>query len=93
LSDNRAQTIELCKQVKAKFPNKDIWLWSGYRLDEIISDETLRPALNFIDVLVDGEFIIEKKDLSVPFRGSSNQKIWDIAKWRKTGKLEELKLA
>ena len=51
----------------------------------------MRPILDYIDVLVDGEFVEEKKDLSVPFRGSSNQRILDIAKWRKTGKLSEVR--
>lgn len=52
----------------------------------------MKPILNYIDVLVDGSFVLEKKDLSIPFRGSSNQRILDVAEWRRTGELHELKL-
>ena len=84
--------MELCREVKEKFPNKDIWCWSGYTFEELVEDPETRPALDYIDVLVDGEFVLEKKDLSIPFRGSSNQRILDVAEWRRTGELHELKL-
>ena len=91
LSDNRKQVIQLCKECKERFPDKNIWCWSGYKFEEITADEEMRPILDYIDVLVDGEFVETKKDLSVPFRGSSNQRVLDIAKWRKTGKLTEVR--
>lgn len=47
-------------------------MWSGFLFDEIVADPTMKDALNYIDVLVDGPFVIEKRDLSIPFRGSSN---------------------
>ena len=75
LSDNRKQVIAFAKEVKEKFPGKDIWVWSGYTLDEIKSDESMKGILEHADVLVDGPFIEEQKDLSIPFRGSKNQKI------------------
>lgn len=75
LSDNRKTVIELAKEVKEKFPTKDIWIWSGYALEEIQADDSMKDILKYIDVLVDGPFIEEKKDLSIPFRGSSNQRI------------------
>ena len=90
-SDNRKQVIQLCKECKERFPDKDQWLWSGYKFEEIESDKDMRPVLDYIDILVDGEFIETKKDLAIPFRGSSNQRILDIAKWRKTGKLTEVR--
>jgi len=74
-SDNRKVVISLAKEVKEKFPNKDIWLWSGYTLEELQGDSETKEILKWIDVLVDGPFIREKKDLSIPFRGSSNQRI------------------
>lgn len=86
LSDNRKQIITLCKNAKAQFPNKTIWLWSSYTLEEIAEDTTMKDILNSIDVLVDGPFIEEKKDLAIPFRGSANQRIIDVNAWRKTGK-------
>ena len=75
LSDNRKQVILFAKEVKEKFPNKTIFLWSGYLLDEIQTDDSMKDILKYIDVLVDGPFIEEQKDLSIPFRGSNNQRI------------------
>ena len=75
LSDNRAQVIAFCKEVKEKYPDKDIWMWSGYTMEELMSIPDTKDIFKYIDVLVDGPFILEKKDLSIPFRGSSNQRI------------------
>lgn len=75
LSDNRKQVIALCKEVKEKFPDKDIWMWSGYTMEELMSMPDTKDIFMYIDVLVDGPFIQEKKDLSIPFRGSRNQRI------------------
>jgi anaerobic ribonucleoside-triphosphate reductase activating protein len=75
LSDNRKQVISLAKEVKEKFPTKDIWAWSGYLLDEIQTNDSMKDILKYIDVLVDGPFIEEQKDLNIPFRGSNNQRI------------------
>ena len=75
LSDNRAQVIAFCKEVKEKYPDKDIWMWSGYTMEELMSMPDTKDIFKYIDVLVDGPFIQEKKDLSIPFRGSSNQRI------------------
>ena len=79
-SDNRKEIIKLCKECKERIPEKDIWVWSGFLFEEIFNDESMRPILNYIDVLVDGPFIQEKKDLSTPFRGSTNQRIIDVKK-------------
>lgn len=89
---NRETMIELCREVKQKFPEKDIWLWSGFLFEDILKDETMKPILTYIDVLVDGEFRIAEKDLSCAFKGSRNQRILDVADWRRTGELHELKL-
>ena len=75
LSDNRQQIIALCQEVKEKYPNKDIWMWSGYTMEELQSYPDTKDIFKYIDVLVDGPFVLEKKDLSIPFRGSSNQRI------------------
>ena len=52
-------------------PDKDIWLFSGYTYEMLYGDEILR----YVDVLVDGPFLLEQKDISLPFRGSRNQRI------------------
>ena len=75
LSDNRKTILALCKEVKEKFPNKDIWMWSGYTIEELLKDEVTKECLNYIDVLVDGPFVEELKDPSLAFRGSSNQRV------------------
>lgn len=60
--------------------NQDIWMWSGYTLEEIILDKDRLELLKCIDVLVDGLYVEKFKDLSLKFRGSSNQRIIDIQK-------------
>lgn len=67
--------LSLAKEIKEKFPKKDIWLYTGYTFEYI--NENLKEILNYIDILVDGKFIEELKDVSLPFRGSSNQRIWE----------------
>ena len=75
LSDNRKQVIALAKEIRERFPDKDQWIWSGYTLEEIQTDDSMKDILKYVDILVDGPFIEEQKDLSIPFRGSRNQRI------------------
>jgi len=82
--ENQPAVSELLRQVKAKYPNKTVWAFSGYLFDRDILSGKLGPweitqaYLSYVDVLVDGPFVQEKKDLSLRFRGSSNQRIIDI---------------
>ena len=71
---NISTVLDLCKIVKEKYPDKTIWCWSGYTLEEIQNNHA-KEILQYCDVLVDGKFINELKDLSLPYRGSSNQRI------------------
>lgn len=75
---------KLVYRVKAEHPDKNIWLYSGYTLDELRSMNTpfVKNILDNIDVLVDGRFVQALKDPDIPFRGSSNQRIIDM---RRTG--------
>ena len=82
LSDNRTVIIDFCKEIKEKYPNKDIWMWTGYTIEEIEKDETSKEILNFIDIIVDGPFIQELKDTTIPFRGSTNQRIIKISDYK-----------
>ena len=91
LGDNRKQVIQLCKEVKERFSEKTIWMWSGYTFEEIASDPYMKDALLHIDVLVDGPFMEEKKDLSCPYRGSTNQRVIDVKKTLKKGSVVEVK--
>lgn len=81
---NREGLLPLIKRVKEVYPEKDIWCFTGYLFDaEILgnmceSSETVREMIADIDILVDGKFMEEKKDLQLKFRGSSNQRIIDV---------------
>lgn len=77
---NAPKVLEIVKRVKMVFPNKDIWIYSGYVWENIIKDETLREILKYTDVLVDGAYVDELRDISLPFRGSSNQRIISVQK-------------
>ena len=77
---NAPKVLEIVKRVKMVFPNKDIWIYSGYVWEDIIKDETLREILKYTDVLVDGAYVDELRDISLAFRGSSNQRIIDVQK-------------
>ena len=72
--DSFDDIFELVRDIKNSFNDKDIWLFSGYTLEDIQNSEK-KIILEYIDVLVDGEFKEELKDLSLKFRGSSNQRI------------------
>lgn len=76
---NRAALLPFLRKLKEIYPNKSIWCYSGYTFDELI-DKGASDILELIDVLVDGEFILEKKDIRLPFRGSSNQRLLDVPK-------------
>jgi anaerobic ribonucleoside-triphosphate reductase activating protein len=74
---NVSTILDLVKRVRAECPDKDIWLWTGYRLDEL--NRAQRDVLNYIDVLVDGKFEQSLADPSLRFRGSSNQVIHHLS--------------
>lgn len=65
---------ELAKKIKEQ-TRKTIWCYTGFTIEEIRQDSAKSPLLDYIDVLVDGPFILEKRDISLHFRGSSNQRI------------------
>lgn len=77
---NTGVTIQLCRRVREEFgTKKDIWSWTGYTWDELMrGTEDKQILLTYLDVVVDGRFELEKKDLSLAFRGSSNQRIIDV---------------
>jgi len=81
---NQPALVDLLRQVKKAYPEKSIWAFSGYLLDRDILGRKLGPweiteeFLSYLDVLVDGPFVEEKKDLTLRFRGSSNQRLIDV---------------
>lgn len=87
---NQGAIVELLRQVKAKYPDKSIWAFSGYLFDRDITSGRLGDTteyLSYLDVLVDGPFIEEKKNLSLRFRGSENQRLIDVPASLKAGEV------
>ena len=80
--------LNLLKRIK-KESNKEIWMWTGFVYETAILDEKRKEILNYVDVLVDGQFDESKKVLNLKFRGSTNQRIIDLDKTRLTGKIIE----
>ncbi len=81
---NQLGLLPFIRRVRAELPEKDIWCFSGYLFDTQIRDEMCakweetRELLSYIDVMVDGKFVEELKDITLRFRGSSNQRIIDV---------------
>lgn len=73
----------VCEQI---FPVKNIWVYTGYTWDELLENDNLKDILQYIDVLVDGRFDVNKKDSRLQFRGSSNQDIIDCKESLKNGR-------
>lgn len=79
--DNQSAVLELVRRVRKELPGKTIWCYSGYLFEELADGkvgEHSRALLEGLDVLVDGPFVLAKKDLGLRFRGSSNQRIIDV---------------
>jgi anaerobic ribonucleoside-triphosphate reductase activating protein len=74
---NYKTVMDLCKRVKDE-TGKTIWLWTGMTIEELQTDEKRSEMLNYIDVLIEGRFEIDKKDVGLKWRGSSNQKVINI---------------
>lgn len=72
--------LEFLKKFKQKFPQKTIWIWSGFTWEQIIQDRKKFELIEMCDILIDGKFILEQKDLNLKWRGSSNQRVIDIQK-------------
>lgn len=80
---NREDVAGLIKRVKEKYPQKTIWLYTGYLWNEICG----LPFIKDVDVLVDGKFVEELRDVNIPWRGSSNQKVINVKKTLEVGSI------
>ena len=76
IPNNIESVMKLCKEFKTKYPDKTIWCYTGYTVEEL----NLEAFEDLIDVIVDGPFIPEKEDVKYPFAGSTNQRIVDVKK-------------
>lgn len=70
--------------------NKPIWLWTGYKIEDIANNRAVQAILNNVDILIDGRYEEDKKDFSLIYRGSSNQRVIDMNHFRATGIIKEL---
>ncbi len=90
---NQPEVLNLLRQVRKTYPEKSIWCFTGYTLDEHILAKKLGPwavteeLLTHLDVLVDGPFVAERKNLRLRFRGSENQRLIDMKKTLATGEI------
>ena len=85
---NQAAVLRLVKRVRTAYPGKDIWCYTGYLYEDLLAEkvgEYSRALLEQLDVLVDGPFVLEQKELSLRFRGSANQRLIDVPASRKAG--------
>lgn len=77
-------TGKLARAFKEKYPDKTVWVWTGFLYDR---DLVGHPTLNYVDVLVDGQFVQDLLDLRLQWRGSSNQRVIDIPKTIQKGEI------
>ena len=91
--ENQRALVPFLRRVRQMYPDKTIWGFSGFTYEELTSDgthprcEVTDELLNLIDVLVDGRYVEERKDIGLRFRGSSNQRLLDLNATRASGKL------
>lgn len=91
--ENQAVLVPFVEEFRSKFPDKDVWCYTGFTIEDILdSDERCctdisKKFVSLIDYLVDGRFIEDKKDISLKFRGSSNQRIINVDLYMKERKL------
>ena len=90
---NQGAVVELLRQVREKYPKKTVWAYSGYLFERDILAGRLGPKeitdeyIRYLDVLVDGPFVAAKRDLTLRFRGSSNQRLIDVPASLNAGKI------
>lgn len=90
---NQRALVPFLKRVREAYPNKNIWCFTGFTYEVLKTDgshprcEVTDEMLSLIDVLVDGRYVDELKDLTLQFRGSSNQRLIDMVKTRENGEV------
>lgn len=80
--ENRAEVTALARELRTRYPEKTLWMYTGFTWDEV--DDL--PVMQYIDVLVDGEFVQALLDTQLHWKGSSNQRVIDVKRTRKIGK-------
>ena len=91
--ENQRVLVGLMRKIKARFPQKTIWSYTGFVLEKDLVKggrkytEVTEEMLSFLDVLIDGPFILSQKNIALAFRGSENQRVIDMRKTRETGQI------
>ena len=91
--ENQPEVVALIRRIKTELPEKDIWMFTGFTYEADLQrgqrkyTEVTDEILDAIDVLVDGRFILEQKNITLNFRGSSNQRIIDMPRTRRAGEV------
>ena len=94
--ENQRELLPFLKDVRERFPKKNIWAYTGYVLDTDLTEggrrfcEATKEMLSCIDVLVDGPFVTEQKDITLKFKGSANQRVIDVKHYLTTGSIRIL---
>ncbi len=81
--------LNLLRRIKLEV-DKPIWLWSGYTFEEIVNNHKRLEILKEVDVLIDGKFELDKRDIMLKYRGSSNQRVIDVKKSLDKGSVVEI---
>lgn len=90
--ENQEGLINLLRRMHAEYPQKTVWAFTGYLLEDLLPGgrkytDLTDEMLSYIDILVDGPFVLAQKNLMLKFRGSENQRLIDMNEYRKTGKI------
>ena len=94
--ENQKELVPFMRKVAAQYPNKNVWAFTGYIYDKDLiaggrrHTEDTDELLSMLDVLVDGPFVEELKDITLKFRGSSNQRVLNLRETIRTGKITTL---
>ena len=91
--ENQRALLPFLKKMRERFPKKNIWCYTGYLFDKDVLDkmckesEVTKEIVSYLDIVVDGEFMIDRKNLKINFRGSDNQRIIDVKKTLDAGEI------
>jgi anaerobic ribonucleoside-triphosphate reductase activating protein len=94
--ENQLVLVTLLRRVRAELPDKDVWAYTGFRIDDDLAPAGIKHCavtdemLSYVDVLVDGRFVISKRNIALAFRGSENQRIIDVKRTLTEGKVVTL---
>lgn len=77
--------VNLLEKLKTKFPDKSIWLWTGDTFEDAILNEKKFKIIKYCDVIIDGKFELENRNIKLKYRGSKNQRVIDVLKSLETG--------